>query len=267
MQLSIRHSTKYTFEGEGAYGLQELRLTPKSRPSQNVLNWQTEVEGGKIELQFEDQHANTVLLVSFDGSSASLQITCSGEVVTNDIAGILGRHGGFAPLWYFRRNTKRTAPGPLIRKLVREVREDESDPIARLHRLSSRIRSLVSYETGTTTVHTTAEEALDQAKGVCQDHAQIFVSASRLLGLSSRYVSGYLMMDDRVDQDATHAWAETHVEGIGWVAFDVSNGISPDERYVRVATGLDYSEAAPVSGMRWGNQNKERLAVSLQVAQ
>ncbi len=39
---------------------------------------------------------------------------------------------------------------------------------------------------------------------------------------------------------------------LGWVGFDVSNGISPDTRYVRVATGLDYRDAAPVSGTRYG---------------
>ena len=63
---------------------------------------------------------------------------------------------------------------------------------------------------------------------------------ARALEVPARYVSGYLMMDDRVDQEATHAWAEAFVEGLGWVGFDISNGISPDPRYVRVATGRDY---------------------------
>ena len=87
------------------------------------------------------------------------------------------------------------------------------------------------------------------------------------MGVPARYVSGYLMMNDRVDQDASHAWAEAFVQGIGWIGFDVSNQISPDERYVRVATGLDYSEAAPVSGLRIGKQGEEELEVSIQVQQ
>jgi transglutaminase-like putative cysteine protease len=82
----------------------------------------------------------------------------------------------------------------------------------------------------------------------------------------ARYVSGYLMMNDRVHQDASHAWAEAHVEGVGWVGFDVSNGISPDARYVRVATGLDYREAAPISGLRFG-QGGEALSIDIQVQQ
>lgn len=74
------------------------------------------------------------------------------------------------------------------------------------------------------------------------------------------------MMDDRVELDASHAWAEAHLPGLGWVGFDISNGISPDGRYVRVATGLDYRGAAPISGMRYGNA-VEDMTVSLQVQQ
>src|SRR3546814_19453731 len=74
----------------------------------------------------------------------------------------------------------------------------------------------------------------------------------RHLGHPARYVSGYLMMNDRTRQDATHAWAEAHFDHIGWIGFDISNGHSPDQRYIRVATGLDYRDAAPVRGMRYG---------------
>ena len=52
----------------------------------------------------------------------------------------------------------------------------------------------------------------------------------------------------------------------GWVGFDASNGHSPDERYIRVATGLDYNEASPVSGMRYGPTG-ESMIVQLQVQQ
>ncbi len=72
-------------------------------------------------------------------------------------------------------------------------------------------------------------------------------AASRLLGFPARYISGYLMMNDAIDQAASHAWAEAYVPGLGWVAFDASNGISPDERYVRMAVGRDYRDAMPVS--------------------
>ena len=74
------------------------------------------------------------------------------------------------------------------------------------------------------------------------------------------------MLQDSIEQDAGHAWAEAHVDGLGWVGFDVSNAISPDERYVKVAIGCDYAEAAPVSGL-FQRTGSETLQVSLQVQQ
>ena len=112
-----------------------------------------------------------------------------------------------------------------------------------------------------------AADAFALRRGVCQDYAHIFIACARSAGVPARYVSGHLLRSDGiVAQDAGHAWAEAHVEKLGWVGFDISNGISPDERYVRVATGRDYREAAPVTGLSWG-AGETRLAVKLAVEQ
>jgi transglutaminase-like putative cysteine protease len=91
------------------------------------------------------------------------------------------------------------------------------------------------------------------------------------MGIPARYVSGYLMMDDRVEQEAAHAWAEAHVDGLGWVGFDVSNRICPDRRYVRVATGRDYRDAAPITGISLGGLSlggmTDKLSVEVAVEQ
>ncbi|MEM1429538.1 MAG: transglutaminase family protein [Pseudomonadota bacterium] len=272
MRLSIRHTTTYSYEAPLAYGLQQLRLTPKSRLGQSVLTWSTRVEGGIRELDFDDQHMNHVMVVSFSGGTARgegdlLTIVSEGEVETVDTAGVLGKHAGFAPLWYFHRATPRTRIGTGIRSLTRGLNSDVADPIARFHTLSERIRDIIAYETGTTHAATDAEEAVALGTGVCQDHAHVFVAAARHLGFPARYVSGYLMMNDEAAQEASHAWAEVHIDPLGWVGYDVSNGISPDERYVRVATGLDYSEAAPVNGIHLGEDPGERLTVAIDVQQ
>ncbi|CAN0626911.1 Transglutaminase domain-containing protein [Burkholderia multivorans] len=47
---------------------------------------------------------------------------------------------------------------------------------------------------------------------------------------------------------AGHAWAEAHVDGLGWVGFDPFMNRCPDERYVRIAAGLDYRDTQPVTG-------------------
>jgi len=135
-----------------------------------------------------------------------------------------------------------------------------------LHNLSNVIREEVPYQVGVTGVDTTAEQAFAGRAGVCQDHAHIFIAAARALDVPARYVSGYLMMTDRIEQEATHAWVEAWVQNLGWVGFDVSNGISPDPKYVRVATGRDYRDAAPVTGISYGAAEQE-LRVDLAIEQ
>ncbi|WP_248804408.1 transglutaminase family protein, partial [Escherichia coli] len=92
----------------------------------------------------------------------------------------------------------------------------------------------------------------------CQDHTQILLSAVRTLGFPARYVSGYLWDASMTEPgDAGHAWAEVHIEGLGWVGFDVANCKCPDDTYVRIAIGLDFLEAAPVRGVRRGAAEEE----------
>jgi len=266
MRLKVKHTTSYFYSAPVNYSLQQVRMTPKQRQGQEILDWNVSIEGGRKQLEFTDQHANNVELISIDPGVERIIIDVTGEIETSDAAGIVGRHQGFMPLWLFKRPTVLTAPGPRIRALQRELGADFDNDISQAHALSALIVEHVPYVTGGTDTGTGAEQAVAQASGVCQDHAHIFVSVMRLLGHPARYVSGYLMMNDRVEQDAMHAWAEAWFDSLGWVGFDVSNGYSPDERYIRVATGLDYNDAAPVSGMRYGS-TKERMQVDIQVQQ
>jgi transglutaminase-like putative cysteine protease len=179
---------------------------------------------------------------------------------------VIGQHAGHMPLWAFLGQSTLTRPGPKVRAIMARLDQPKGDPLAQLHHLAKLVLDAVAYAPGETEVHTSGEEAAALGLGVCQDHSHIFIGAARALGIPARYVSGYLMLTDRIEQEAGHAWAEAHVEGLGWVGFDVSNAISPDERYVRVATGRDYREAAPVTGMSYG-PGETVLAVKLAVEQ
>ncbi len=265
MRLRISHTTTYAYNAPVPYGLQQLRLTPKTDHNQRVLNWETRVTGACEELRFQDQFNSETVLLQAESGVHEISISVEGEVETQNSNGIYGKTYGVLPLWFFRQNTPRTEPGPGVKALASLIKTADG-ALEELHALSAEILTQVPYGASETDVKTTAEEALLAGSGVCQDHAQIFISAARYAGLPARYVSGYLKLDDRIDQDATHAWAEAHVEGLGWVAFDVSNGISPDERYVRLATGRDSRDAAPVSGLRMGNA-AETMSVTLQVQQ
>lgn len=265
MLLNILHKTAYAYSEPVSYALQKVRLRPLDTPLQRIEKWELEVTGGKLETSYRDHYGNHVDLVSITPGAQSLSIQAIGTVMTQGSSGVLGKVYGKAPLWHFKEPTESTTAGPTIRE-ISDVLRQSTNTLDGLHALSAAILAKAPYEIGATHAQTTAEDALAGGMGVCQDHAQIFASAARLAGIPARYVSGYLKMNDRVDQDATHAWAEAHVDGLGWVGFDVSNGVSPDERYVTIATGRDARDASPVEGLRMG-AGDETLIVSLQVQQ
>lgn len=266
MRLKIKHETEYLYDEPVPYSLQRLRLTPTSSATQIVKNWAIDIEGANISLSYTDQFDNVVKLVETEGPQQKVKVLATGEVETLDSTGVLGSHTGNTPLWLYQRETTLTKPGKHSRELIRSVEGDNE--LAQLHSLMGLIHNKIKYIPGSTTTETTAEEALEVENGVCQDHAHAFIAASRLLGMPARYVSGYLLMEGIEQQVATHAWAEAHINGLGWVGFDAANLICPDERYVRMATGLCYKDCTPISGMRTGLSDESLLVnVTVQQAQ
>ncbi len=105
------------------------------------------------------------------------------------------------------------------------------------------------------------------AHGVCQDHSHALIAAALSLGIPARYVTGYLFAsDEEGGHEASHAWAEVFVTGLGWVGFDASNGVCPDDRYIRLGSGGDALEASPIRGVSRG-AGSERLDVEVTVNQ
>ena len=95
MHLKILHTTTYHFDQPVAYGLQQLRLIPKSRAGQVVRRWHMEIDGGRMQTEFNDHHQNRVTLISFDPHATSIVVHCEGEVENADLHGVIGKHGGF----------------------------------------------------------------------------------------------------------------------------------------------------------------------------
>lgn len=267
MRLKITHQTTYRYDRPVHYALLQLRLTPRSGAGQTVLSWQSGVSGATSQVLYADHFRNMTEMVEMDEGATELMIQSQGEVEVENRNGVVGPGEGLVPLWLFRRATATTLAGPAVRKIAALVKKDtEANPLDGMHQLMAAVSEAVTYEKGTTHAATTAEEAAAAGQGVCQDQAQVMISAARHLGLPARYVSGYLLLEDQTQQEAGHGWCEVWVESLGWVAFDVSNAICPDDRYVRVALGRDYAEAAPVHGLRQGDAQEE-LCVSLQVQQ
>lgn len=264
MKLTVEHRTVYKYDPPSRSGLTRIRKTPKSGRGQEVIRWNTAVSGGTVQAKYDDQYGNIAELIVHDRDIEEFEIVSGGEVMTRDTCGMIGETDGFAPLWLFLKPTRLTFPGKGVAEIADSVRMPFSDPVAAMHELAAAVSERIRYEKGRTDARATAEFAITAGQGVCQDHAHAFVAAARCLGVPARYVSGYLRMTDGSQLEASHAWAEAYLDGLGWLGLDVSNGISPDENYIRLAVGRDYDDVAPVKGFSQGADSEE-MVVSLSI--
>jgi transglutaminase-like putative cysteine protease len=264
MLISVRHITRYVYAEPVSYAVQSLRLTPAPFKGQRVVDWHVHVAGCPAPLELKDGFGNAVQLVTLSKPHTELTIEAGGTVETQDCSGIVAGLPKSIPPRVFLKETPQTRPDAAIRSLAQSV--SDTSTIERLHALASAVRDRVEYVKGATDAHTGAAEALGDGKGVCQDHAHIFISAARALGIPARYATGYLVVDDPDPAAANHAWAEAYVDALGWVGFDVANRICPTDRYVRLACGLDAGYTAPIVGSRRGGAG-ESLKVCVAVQQ
>lgn len=264
MLISIRHVTSYRYAEPVRYTIQCLRLTPLPFKGQRIVSWEVKAPGEKPALKFTDGFGNPVHVAAINKPHGELVIEAGGIVETEDSNGVVAGISNPVPPRVFLRETPQTRADPAIVDLARSAKQ--TDTLESLHAISKQVRDRVEYVPGTTDVHTEAAAALADGKGVCQDHAHIFIAACRSLDVPARYVTGYLYLGENEGADAHHAWAEAWVDGLGWVGFDVANRICPTDSYVRLASGLDAGYAAPIKGSRRGGSG-ESLDVAVAVHQ
>lgn len=263
MRLTVQYDTSYRFSSPTAAVIQLLRLTPRSCATQNVIDWRIDVDCDARLREGQDGYGNITHMLYVDQPVSSLKVSVNGSVLTEDRAGVIGGVASELPHEIFLRHTGLTHPDAALHDLAAALVRQGGSELEKLHRLNSAVHQRLEFEVGATDADTTAAEAYAAGRGVCQDFAHIFIAAARSAGIAARYISGHLFQRDRQAlQNAGHAWAEAWVPDLGWVAFDPVNGLCADEAYIRVATGLDYKDAAPFTGTRQGGGNE---AVSVQV--
>ncbi|MEM9881779.1 MAG: transglutaminase family protein [Planctomycetota bacterium] len=136
--------------------------------------------------------------------------------------------------------------------------------------LTHRVFTDFAYDPTTTTVSTPIDTVFAQRSGVCQDFSHVQIAMLRGLGLSARYVSGYLRtFRDRRDPklvgaDASHAWLAVYDGRGGWIGFDPTNDQVPGEHHVTAAWGRDYADVSPVRGVIVGG-GRQQIDVKVDV--
>lgn len=270
MLLSITHRTLYRYDPAAQRVALRLKLTPATCPGQTVRSWSIACNGETPGAPIVNGYGDTETIWLAHRPQTEVEVMATGVVETEDVAGVLRGWRMAARPSMFLRGTELTEPNEAIRELAEAATRGETGLDA-AHRLANAVTEAVEYRQGLTGAGTTAAEALTIGAGVCQDHAHVLIAAARSIGAAARYVVGYLYVGageeaDYPDATASHAWTELWVDGLGWVGFDPSNGMCPTDHYVRLASGLDARDAAPLRGAVLGGVD-ESMEAEVQVAQ
>ena len=268
MRIRIAHATTYAYDTPPTGVTQLLRLTPRDHDGQHVLSWRIDLSEDCLLHQHEDAFGNIIHAFTAEGPFNQLTVEVAGEVDTQDTDGLVsGAVERFPPQFYLRETALTQMDTAIIDFAQTTRAATKGDTLPLLHALLTALNGEIAFDTDPTHAATTAAEAFSLRRGVCQDITHIFIAAARSLDIPARYVGGHFRRADGVTaQEAGHAWAEAHVENLGWVGFDPTNGICITDAHVRIAVGLDYLGAAPVRGTRFGGSG-ETLAVAVRVEQ
>jgi transglutaminase-like putative cysteine protease len=140
---------------------------------------------------------------------------------------------------------------------------------AMLH-LNNRIFNDFKFTPGFTEISTPLADVFTYKKGVCQDFAHFALACVRSIGLSARYVSGYIETlpppgkAKLFGADASHAWMALYIPDAGWVEFDATNNLLVNDKHVRTAVGRDFADIVPLKGIVYSGGG-QKMTVSVDV--
>jgi len=271
MHLSIRHETLYRYSQPQAYSIEQLHLTPRAEPQQQVLSWNISTPGHCA--PYSDAYGNLSHMLTLNEAHDTVRILVEGVVSTLPVpGGRLQMPESLSPL-IFTVPTRLTQPTEALAEVAAQCLPSARAGTRELLALAGRIVAAVAYQSGATNVFSTAGDAMALGAGVCQDHAHIFLACCHARGIPARYVSGYIDPES-TGHAASHAWVDAWAEDedySGWVSIDVTHGRPMTDAYCRLAIGRDYESAAPVRGTRRGGGEEtmevEALIVPITVSQ
>jgi transglutaminase-like putative cysteine protease len=270
MLYEVTHTTRFSYEAPVSRCLNEVHLTPRQLPFQQVRQTGIQVEPAPAFLRHrKDYFGNDVstfavidvhyrltatakslvevtrrredeIVSSISWEDARDSIAATAEDSTLEASEFLYPSPyvpAVAEMGTFTRAT--FTPG---RPLLESAME-----------LSHRIHTEFKYDPKATSIDVPLADVLRKRHGVCQDFAHVMIGALRSLRLAARYVSGYVRSGPKVQgAQASHAWVSVFLPDFGWVSFDPTNDVMPSDGHVTLAWGRDYGDVTPVNGVTLG---------------
>jgi len=270
---SIRHLTRFRYDRPVSESIMETRMHPRSDSHQHCLTFALSVSPRCRVFTYRDHLGNNVQHFDIPGDHTQLVIIAESVVEQQalpDVPAFLSPDAWQAlddmvatgDYWEMLLPSQFARETPALEKLAAQLdvtRRD--DPLMLVQELNQRLFDYFEYVPRSTRVDSPIDEAIVNARGVCQDFAHTMIALLRLVRIPARYVSGYLYRSredhDRSTPDATHAWVDVLLPHIGWVGFDPTNNLIAHHRHIRTAVGRDYADVPPTHGIFRGKTTSE----------
>lgn len=279
-RLSIRHITRYSFQGMVRLDPHRLLIRPREGPELRIESSRLVTTPASTLRWFRDAYDNSVTIASFDTPTEQLEIVSEVIVQHYDEAPLdflVAEHAVYYPFSYEARNAAVLAPylaaqpesdGDALRAWAANfwMPDMTIQTYTLLSRLCEGIHNTMKYRMREEPGVQTAAETLQRGVGSCRDFANLYMETVRALGLAARFVSGYLETKLPDEPGATHAWTEVYMPGAGWKGFDPTHGNMVGADHIAVAVASVPDAVPPVSGAYFGPPGAA-LAVDVRVTE
>jgi transglutaminase-like putative cysteine protease len=273
VRLRVSHQTRFNYSDEIADTAMELRLRPRDGAGQRCLSYDLRIFPPGPVRSYVDSFGNTVETYNQRRAHREIVIEARSLVETSERAGVIVDQPTKGERYQMLRLGGPVEDLPEVRSMTGELAPGgEVSPSAELLAdLARLVHDRFVYEPNVTTVDSTVGDLLRLGRGVCQDFAHVWLAMCRVLGVPARYVSGYIWPGELRGSQASHAWGEAWIDGVGWLGYDPTNwtertGGRIGDQHVAIAVGRDYRDVPPTRGVFRGGA-EETLSVDVRVEQ
>jgi transglutaminase-like putative cysteine protease len=258
--LKIEHTLAFSYDGYISESFLELRVQPKATATQTVVSFSLAVGPPARVFRYRDWNDNVAHHFTVTKFHDRIEVVSSSLVETRPVS-LAPAAVTDVPLtevpWTLRDFLELHGPIRLtsaLREVHRAIAASAKAPVGeQVTAIGEHLHREFDYQRHVTRYDSTTDDFLELRAGVCQDFAHLALGLLRLRGIPCRYVSGYLHVERSLLEAAqSHAWIEFYAPSVGWVPFDPTHNVVPDERYVVVGHGRHYDDVPPNRGIYRG---------------
>ena len=290
MKYRVRHITEYTYGAPVSLCYNMAHLLPRDTQNQRCINQKIQINPPPVyQNSNEDYFGNQTFYFSIQEAHKKLVIDVSSdfEIEASNIQQKLTSHTMTCGSLRKLLNTPDTPELRMAKEYLLDSPQIQNSDDLKAYAKSTfvddapllqaamdfthKIFTEFTFDPNTTTIATPLEQVLEQRSGVCQDFAHLAIGCLRSVGIPARYMSGYLEtlpppgQEKLVGADASHAWFSIFIPDLGWVEFDPTNDLMPNDQHIVTAWGRDYSDVTPLQGVIFEGGGYQELAVSVDV--